>query len=77
MDIKTNTADRAAAAIARKGWTIQKAAEASAIPYTTLYRKIKGGGDFTLTEIGMLADALDISPVDILPASWTTLAATA
>lgn len=77
MDIKSNTADRAAAAIARKGWSIQKAADESAIPYTTLYRKVKGGGDFTITEIAMLADALGIHPGEIIPASWATKAVAA
>lgn len=74
MDITQNTADRVAAAIARKGWSIQRTANESAIPYTTLYRKAKGGADFTMAEIGALADALEVSPSTLLPASWTVVA---
>ena len=74
MDITQTTADRVAAAIARKGWSIQRTANESAIPYTTLYRKAKGGADFTLSEIGALADALEVSPSTLLPATWTVTA---
>ena len=70
MDNATNTADRVAAALTRKGWSIKRAADESGIPYTSLYSKVKGSRDFTVPEIGVLADALEVHPTILLPATW-------
>lgn len=37
----------------------------SGIPYSTLYRKLAVTGDFKLSELARLADALEISPADL------------
>jgi hypothetical protein len=37
------------------------------IPTTTFTRKLTGNGDFTLRELGKIAEALDRQLVDILP----------
>lgn len=37
------------------------------IPYTTLTRKLNGISDFTVGEIGRIADALGVPPWDLLP----------
>lgn len=42
-------------------------ARKSGIPMTTFDRKIKGGGDFTLRELGSIAEALGLTLADILP----------
>lgn len=35
------------------------------IPYSTFYRKLNTTGDFKLTELARIADALEISPADL------------
>lgn len=37
------------------------------IPKTAFYRKLNGDGDFTLRELGKIAEALDRQLADILP----------
>lgn len=45
---------------------------ATLIPYSTLERKVKGGGDFTVTDLQLIAKALGIAPRAILPDSLVT-----
>jgi hypothetical protein len=42
------------------------------IPTTTFNRKLNGDGDFTLRELGKIAEALDRQLVDILPSELIT-----
>ena len=42
-------------------------ARKSGIPLTTFNRKLDGHGDFTLRELGFIAEALDRQLADILP----------
>lgn len=35
------------------------------IPYSTFYRKLNVTGDFKLSELARIADALEISPADL------------
>lgn len=44
-------------------------AEGAGIPVTTFDRKLNRNGDFTLTEISGIADALGVNPWDLLPTS--------
>lgn len=48
------------AAIARKGMTKTDVARVLNITPTTLFRKLRRGGDFNRAEIGVLIDKLDI-----------------
>lgn len=75
MDITTATADRVAATMTRKGMSTQHVATAASIPYTTLHRKLNAPADFTISEIGRLADALGVHPSELLPSEITTKAA--
>lgn len=43
--------------------------EATGIPYSTLNRKLKGRGEFTLSELVVLADELRVHPSALLPES--------
>jgi len=42
------------------------------IPTTTFNRKLNGDGDFTLRELGKIAEALDRQLADILPSELLT-----
>ncbi|GAP53830.1 hypothetical protein AHiyo6_03950 [Arthrobacter sp. Hiyo6] len=42
------------------------------IPSTTFTRKLNGDGDFTLRELGKIAEALALELADILPANLLT-----
>lgn len=42
-------------------------ADESGIPYSTLNRKLKGRGDWTLTEVLLLSRALECPPCALLP----------
>lgn len=60
-----------AAAITRKDRSKKFTAELAGIPLTTFNRKINGGGDFTIKEICMVADALGVEPGELIPAALT------
>lgn len=47
-------------------WTAKRAG----IPETTFRRKLRAGADFTVGEVARIAQALDISPADLLPAEF-------
>lgn len=44
-------------------WTAEKAG----IPATTFARKLDGFGDFTISEIWRISQALELAPADLLP----------
>ena len=52
-------------------WT----AERSGIAASTLARRLKGIGDFTVPEVARIAAALDIAPSDLLPPEFAKAAA--
>lgn len=54
-------------AIARSGSNKNKIAKAAGVPLTTFSRKINGHGDFSLRELGNIADALGLTLDQILP----------
>lgn len=54
--------------IKRGGTTKNAVAKAAGIPATTFDRKINGVNDFTLAELGAVAEALGLTLADILPA---------
>jgi len=70
MDINKEVANKVRQAMDHKGESILNTAKLSAIPYSTLYRKLDDGGDFTMTELGRLADALDVHPSTLVPDSF-------
>lgn len=59
-----------AASITRKNRSKKSVAEMAGIPLTTFNRKINGHGDFGVTEIAAIADALDVHPGSLLPAQF-------
>lgn len=54
-------------AIAKSGSNKNKIARSAGIPLTTFSRKINGHGDFSLRELGNIAQALDHTLDQILP----------
>jgi len=67
MTTETSAADKVAEAIEKaersKKWTAEKAGMAD----VTLRRKLRGGGDFTVSELARIAHALSIHPSELLP----------
>ena len=57
--------------ILTKGTTKNAIATKAGIPTSTFNRKINNTGDFTLRELGQIAEALDLHLADILPAELT------
>jgi DNA-binding phage protein len=53
--------------IVQNDTTKSATARKAGIPMTTFDRKINGGGDFTLRELGAIAEALGLTLADILP----------
>lgn len=53
--------------IAQSGSNKNKVARAAGIPLTTFSRKINGHGDFSLRELGSIANALGLTLDQILP----------
>jgi len=58
--------------IVEAGITRNKVATRAGIPTTTFNRKLNGDGDFTLRELGKIAEALDRQLADILPSELLT-----
>lgn len=58
--------------IKRRGTTKNAVARKAGIPATTFDRKINGVNDFTLPELGAVAEALGLELIDILPADLLT-----
>lgn len=54
--------------IVKQGTTKNAVAKAAGIPATTFDRKVNGKNDFTLRELGAVAEALGLELADILPA---------
>jgi predicted transcriptional regulator len=50
-----------------KGLSKNETATRAGIPTSTFHRKLKGTGDFTIRELGQIAEALDRQLVDLLP----------
>lgn len=70
MDTPDTSAARVATAIADAGKTIKGTADAAGIPVTTFRRKLDGHTDFTVTELGRIAAALDVPPSSLLPMAF-------
>lgn len=70
--ITQDLADKVAAEMTRKRVSQTALADKSGIPYSTLNRKLSGIGTFNLVEVWRIAQALEVPPVDLLPASFTT-----
>jgi DNA-binding phage protein len=49
-----------------QSWVANK----SGIPVTTLRRKLQGQGDFRLGEVASIAQALNLTPADLLPTEF-------
>lgn len=64
-----------AAAITVNGLTPHRISELAQIPRTTLNRKLAGRGEFTITELALIAEALDTTIGDLIPQPSTDGAA--
>lgn len=53
--------------IVRNNTSKNATAAKAGIPISTFSRKLNGHGDFSLRELGMIADALDLTLEDLLP----------
>ena len=53
--------------IGQAGASKNAIAKRAGIPLTTFSRKINGHGDFTIRELGMIAEALEATLADIIP----------
>lgn len=63
--------------IVKQGTTKNAVARAAGIPATTFDRKVNGKSDFTLRELGQVAEALGLTLADILPVNLLTTKAAA
>lgn len=59
-------------AITLSGIPLTRIAQKTNIPYSTLYRKLNGGGDFTFAELSAIANVIDADVV-----TWAAEAQTA
>lgn len=64
-------------AIVKQNTTKNAVARKAGIPATTFNRKVDGKADFTLRELGAVAEALGLELIDILPANLLTARAAA
>lgn len=55
--------------IVRNGSSKNATATKAGIPISTFSRKLNGHGDFSLRELGMIAEALNLNFADLMPAS--------
>lgn len=62
--------EKIAAAIAVAERTKKWVATKAGIAHVTFYRKMQGGGAFTVSEVARIADALGIDPVELLPSPF-------
>lgn len=63
---RSATAAKVVAAVASANLTRRDLADATGIPYTTLFRKLNGHSSFTLDEIASVAAALNVEPTSLL-----------
>ena len=63
--------------IVKQSTTKNAVARKAGIPTTTFNRKVDGKADFTLRELGAVADALGLALADILPVNLITAKAAA
>lgn len=64
-----SVAERIAKAIATAKRTKVSVSEGTGIPYITINRKLKGRGEFSLSELVLIADELGVHPSELLPES--------
>ena len=67
MDITTEVANKVRQAMNSKNQTISGLAKDAAIAYSTFHRCMNGGADFTMPQLGRIADALEVHPAEIMP----------
>lgn len=65
--LRTLVAGAISSATLAKGISLNELSKRSGIPYSTLYRKVKGKADFTLEELAEIGTALGVDWRDFLP----------
>lgn len=69
--VTTATNEKIVLELHRKGLSKSAAATRAGIPTSTFHRKLHNTGEFTLNELGKIAEALDLHLADILPVELT------
>lgn len=67
QELIENIATAISAAERTKKWVATK----SGIAHVTFYRKMQGGGPFTVSEVARIAEALGVNPLELLPEPFT------
>lgn len=65
-----STATLVAAAMRGADRSMKWTADRAGIANATFRRKLRGGGDFTVSEVARIAQALGIHPADLLPGEF-------
>ena len=66
-ELMAETAELVNAAIEKSGRYKTELSEETGIPYATLNRKLAGKGEFRLSELLLLAEALEVHPSTFTP----------
>lgn len=75
MNTNQETSTKVAKAIQEAERTVTWTAEKAGMTPKTIQRKLRGGSPFNVDELARIADALRISPLDLLPSEFFTEAA--
>lgn len=70
MTTNQTTWELVAEAIASADRPEKWVADQVGISYPTFRRRLRGGGEFTVGELGRIAKVLAIQPIDLLPAEF-------
>lgn len=70
MNTETTTAARVAEAMKNADRSQKWTAENAGFSVSTFRRKLNGGADFTVGEVGRIAKVLNVPPADLLPHQW-------
>ena len=65
--IRMETCERMSKAMVLASMTATTLADRSGIPYTTLWRKLKGSAAFTIDEVFVIANVLHVPAASLLP----------
>lgn len=67
MNLTTATGARISEAAEVAGVSVRDLADTTGIPYTTLWRKLRGRAVFTVEDVAVLATALGVDATTLVP----------
>lgn len=70
ITLAEQTAEEVRKAVALSGRTGQSISDETGIPYSTWNRKVKGRTEFSLAELYLIAEALGVTPYELIPSSF-------